>query len=206
MRIGMQRHGVRTQRAGAGSPRAISSIGLVGLCVSISAFCLLTPALGAQVPKLAQPFTTVAAPVVDVFFSDQTAVIVAGIKSAQRHIRVQAYSFTSAPIAQALIAARARGVDVQVLVDHGSALSTDAKTIKELTTAGIDVAEDARHAIAHNKIVILDGEIVITGSFNFTSAAEKRNAENIVVIRDDQTAQRFMANWNLHQSHCTPIK
>ena len=146
------------------------------------------------------------APVVDSFFSDCTAVIVAGIKTAELHVRIQAYGFTSEPIAQALIAAKARGVDVQVIVDHTAALATDAKIIKELTAAGIAVFDDARHAIAHNKIVILDGVTVITGSFNFTVQAEKRNAENIVVIHDDNTAQRFLTNWNLHQSHATPIK
>ena len=54
---------------------------------------------------------------------------------------------------------------------------------------------DAAHAIAHNKVMIIDGETVITGSFNFTRAAEEKNAENLLVIRDKFLAARYTENW-----------
>ena len=63
---------------------------------------------------------------------------------------------------------------------------------------------DAAHAIAHNKVMILDDEIVITGSFNFTKAAEERNAENLLIIRSKELAARFLANWRIHQTHSDP--
>ena len=47
---------------------------------------------------------------------------------------------------------------------------------------------DANHAIAHNKVIVIDGEIVLTGSFNFTKAAQEKNAENLLIIRDPALA------------------
>lgn len=70
-----------------------------------------------------------------------------------------------------------------------------------LAHAGIPVRIDAAHAIAHNKIMVLDGKTVITGSFNFTKAAEERNAENLLVIRDGKIAEQYVKNWRLHAGH-----
>jgi len=72
---------------------------------------------------------------------------------------------------------------------------------KELTNLGIPVKIDAVHAIAHNKIVIIDGEAVITGSFNFTKAAEENNVENLLVIREKKLAERCTKNWGEHARH-----
>ena len=63
---------------------------------------------------------------------------------------------------------------------------------------------DAQHAIAHNKVMIIDGEAVITGSFNFTKAAEANNAENLLVIRDRKLAERYIWNWQEHEKHSEP--
>lgn len=60
---------------------------------------------------------------------------------------------------------------------------------------------DAAHAIAHNKVMIIDGETVITGSFNFTKAAEEKNAENLLVIHDRALATKYMENWKEHAGH-----
>ena len=67
--------------------------------------------------------------------------------------------------------------------------------------AGIPVKIDAQHAIAHNKVMVIDGETVITGSFNFTKAAEENNAENLLVIRDKKLAERYIENWKEHEKH-----
>ena len=72
---------------------------------------------------------------------------------------------------------------------------------KELANLGIPVKIDAVHAIAHNKIVIIDGEAVITGSFNFTEAAKENNAENLLVIHDRKLAERYTRNWEEHAQH-----
>ena len=72
---------------------------------------------------------------------------------------------------------------------------------KELVNLGIPVKIDAVHAIAHNKIVIIDREAVITGSFGFTEAAEENNAENLRVIHDRKLAERYTRNWEEHAQH-----
>jgi phosphatidylserine/phosphatidylglycerophosphate/cardiolipin synthase-like enzyme len=66
---------------------------------------------------------------------------------------------------------------------------------------GIPVKIDAQHAIAHNKVMIIDGETVITGSFNFTKAAEENNAENLLVIPDRKLADRYVRNSKEHDRH-----
>lgn len=63
-----------------------------------------------------------------------------------------------------------------------------------LGKSGIPVKIDPAHAIAHNKIMIIDGETIITGSFNFTKAAEEKNAENLLVIRDKNLAVKYIKN------------
>jgi phosphatidylserine/phosphatidylglycerophosphate/cardiolipin synthase-like enzyme len=67
--------------------------------------------------------------------------------------------------------------------------------------SGIPTQIDSRHAIAHNKVMIIDGETVIPGSFNFTKAAEEKNAENLLIIRDKALARRYLDNWQEHAGH-----
>jgi phosphatidylserine/phosphatidylglycerophosphate/cardiolipin synthase-like enzyme len=71
-----------------------------------------------------------------------------------------------------------------------------------VANAGIPTFIDAKHAIAHNKIMIIDGATLITGSFNFTRAAEEKNAENLLVIRgDDVLVKKYLANFEDHLAH-----
>ncbi len=70
-----------------------------------------------------------------------------------------------------------------------------------LVNAGIPTFIDDKHAIAHNKIMIIDRETVITGSFNFTKAAEEKNAENLLIIKDKELAKVYIDNWNKHKDH-----
>ena len=60
---------------------------------------------------------------------------------------------------------------------------------------------DAAHAIAHNKVMVIDSGVVITGSFNFTKSAEERNAENLLVIRSPELAKIYSVNWAEHKKH-----
>jgi len=66
---------------------------------------------------------------------------------------------------------------------------------------GIPTLIDAEHAIAHNKIMIIDGYLAVTGSFNFTKAAEENNAENLLFINDGVLAKRYIDNWFAHEHH-----
>lgn len=113
---------------------------------------------------------------------------------------VEAYSFTSAPVAKALVDAHRRGVKVEVILDKSQRTEKYSEA-DFLQHEGIPTYIDAKHAIAHNKIMIIDSQTVITGSFNFTTAAEEHNAENLLVISDPALAQKYLVNWNTHFSH-----
>ncbi|MCY2927499.1 MAG: phospholipase D family protein, partial [Planctomycetota bacterium] len=120
--------------------------------------------------------------------------------AAKQTVYVQAYSFTSAPIAKALVDAHKRSVKVLVILDK-SQRTEKYSSADFVAHAGIPVQIDAAHAIAHNKIVIIDGETVITGSFNFTKGAEEKNAENLLVIRSKDLAAKYLENWQVHAKH-----
>ncbi len=138
-----------------------------------------------------------------VFFSPHdgaTGAIIKEIASAKSEILVQAYSFTSAPIAKALLDAHKRKVRVEAILDK-SQKKERYTSATFLSNSGVPVYIDADHAIAHNKIMVIDREVVITGSFNFTKAAEERNAENLLIIRSRDLAAQYIENWNSHRKH-----
>lgn len=141
-----------------------------------------------------------------VFFSPRggcTAEVVSIIETARKSLLVQAYSFTSVPIAQALKAAHDRGVDVRIILDKSD--ETGRSSMEGyLVRARIPIWIDRAHAIAHNKVMVIDGTTVITGSFNFTKAAETSNAENLLVIQSLELADLYSANWVIHQHHSEP--
>ncbi len=132
-----------------------------------------------------------------------TQQVVDALNGAKKNVLVQAYSFTSAPIAKALVDAKRRGVEVKVILDRSNR-SAHYSAATFLAHAGIPVWIDAQHAIAHNKVMIIDGRTVLTGSFNFTKAAEQQNAENLVTINDSTIAEKYAANWQKHLEHSKP--
>jgi phosphatidylserine/phosphatidylglycerophosphate/cardiolipin synthase-like enzyme len=133
--------------------------------------------------------------------------ILAAVRGAKRTILVQAYLLHSRRLAGALVRAHQRGVQVHVILD-ASAQPHDppVPAVARLVAAGIAVSLDARHAWAHDKVMILDGAIVITGSYNWTVAAERNNGENLLVIRDPRLAGVYTENWRRHAHHSTPYR
>lgn len=166
-------------------------------------FSLFAVALCSTCPARAQDHGPFHPQSVDVYFSPKggaTEACVAAIAAAKRTINVQAYSFTSAPIAGALVDAKKRGVKIEVILDKSQ--RTEKYSAADFVAhAGIPTFIDAKHQIAHNKIIIIDGAIVLTGSFNFSKAAELSNAENLLVIHDPKLATRYLANWADHKAH-----
>jgi phosphatidylserine/phosphatidylglycerophosphate/cardiolipin synthase-like enzyme len=132
-----------------------------------------------------------------------TDTIVNTLGGAKRTVPVQAYSFTSAPLAKALLDAHKRGVQVQVILDK-SQRNEKYSSADFLANQGVLTMIDAEHAIAHNKVIVIDGELVITGSFNFTKAAQEKNAENLLIIRDQALAAQYTQNWETHRQHSQP--
>ncbi len=143
------------------------------------------------------------------FFSPNggcTEAVVSALDGAKKTVLVQAYSFTSAPIAKALVDAKKRGVDVRVILDKSQ--RTERYTSATfLANEGVPTYIDVAHKIAHNKVMIIDGHTVITGSFNFTKAAENGNAENLLVISNaPDLSQRYTSNWKEHLGHSEPYQ
>ncbi len=135
---------------------------------------------------------------------DCTELAVNEINAAKNTIDVQAYSFTSKPILRALAAAEARGVNVQVLLDKSDATARYNVT-GFLQSNNIPFLIDFKPSIAHNKVIIIDGATVITGSFNFTNAAQYNNAENLLVIHDLDLAKQYQQNFVYRQSQSVTL-
>jgi phosphatidylserine/phosphatidylglycerophosphate/cardiolipin synthase-like enzyme len=114
--------------------------------------------------------------------------LVALIDSAKREVLVQAFSFTSKKIARALTAAHRRGVRVEILADRAQTLELAGSAVPGLARDGVPVWLDANFIAAHNKVIIVDADApaatLVTGSYNFTSAAQFRNAENVLIVRN----------------------
>ena len=119
------------------------------------------------------------------------------IKAARHTILVQAYSFTSHPIIKALVKAKDRGVTVKILLDKSLIPgNNDYYTpVPYLKKHDIWMRVDAKPNIAHNKVMVIDNNVVITGSFNFTNSAQKYNAENLLIIKDKKLAKKYSHNW-----------
>jgi phospholipase D len=123
-----------------------------------------------------------------------TSLIERSIMDARKSVFIHAYSFTSEPIANALLRAKEKGVDVIILVDRSQVKDKHTK-VWQLKAQGIKVLVDVLPGIAHNKVMIIDDNRVITGSFNWTNAAQFRNAENILMIDDPKTVAFYKSNW-----------
>lgn len=132
--------------------------------------------------------------------------IVRTIEKARRQILVQTFSFTHRKIASALVAAKRRGVDVQIIADAGQAGKIRTSVIGALAADGVPVFLDDRHDSAHNKVMVIDAGAVdtalITGSYNFTHAAQFKNAENVLVIHGNAAlSEAYRDNWKRHRNH-----
>ena len=140
---------------------------------------------------------------------DAAALVIAAIRDARRQIRIQAFSFTHRAIADALIAAHQRGVDVVLIADSEQSDRISTSVVRHMASAGVPVYLDAEHASAHSKVMIIDADsapVVITGSYNFTHAAQYRNAENLLILRGNPSlAQAYAVNWRYHREHATAL-
>ncbi|HEY4998558.1 MAG TPA: phospholipase D-like domain-containing protein [Usitatibacter sp.] len=140
---------------------------------------------------------------------DISALIVRRVARSRYSVQVQAYLFTDRKLANALVAARRRGVEVEVIGDAAQQESGGLPWLGALERAGASVFLNTSHAASHNKIVIVDGRhpaaTVITGSYNFTLAAQSRNAENVVVISGNRrVTDRFVENFEFHRGQSIP--
>ena len=169
--------------------------GVLALCL----ICSLQPAQ-------AEPLAAVNASVRAAFTPDEDVAgeLVEAIGHARRQVLLQAYAFNHQEIARALMDARRRGVEVKLILDREQALAHGLPS--GLERAGVPVWLDGEHQSAHNKVLIIDAgtpnAMLITGSFNFTRAAQRKNAENVVFITDsDALVATYVQNWQRHLVH-----
>lgn len=189
-------------------------------CLLLACALLCACAAEAQVPGHGpEPFPVSRTPpalpargTVQVAFTpwdDAEGMIVDGIRRAKHQILVQAFSFTSRTLANALIAAKKRGVDVRVMADREQTVSGEASRMPELVQAGIPAMLEVRYQSAHNKVMVIDAgtadAAVITGSYNWTYAAQSKNAENVLILRrNPDIANAYAANWRRHAAEALP--
>ncbi|MBI5922982.1 MAG: phospholipase D family protein [Betaproteobacteria bacterium] len=164
-----------------------------------------TSAIAGAVDELIDRYESISLPAkgtVEVAFSPKggcTAATVRFIGEAKKSIRLAAYGLTSNPIGKALVEAKKRGVDVRAVLDreHNGKRDNPNSVANFLAANGIPVRIDKAVRIQHNKVIIVDGQSVQNGSFNFTAAAQKSNAENIIIHRGfPELAKTFTDNWN----------
>jgi phosphatidylserine/phosphatidylglycerophosphate/cardiolipin synthase-like enzyme len=122
--------------------------------------------------------------------------IIAKIEQAEESIHFAAFSFTSDEIAAALIERANHGVEVSGVLEQNQVKSNQGTELDRLVAAGIDVRLDANRDSMHHKFFVIDEQIVITGSYNFSRSAEERNDENVLIIQDKAMAKEYIDEFN----------
>lgn len=124
--------------------------------------------------------------------------VISWINRANISVHVLIYSFTLDDVSDALMAARQRGVEVRIVFEKSQI--SQYSEYQKLRAAGIPVRNDTNSYSMHNKVMIIDGEIVLTGSFNWSAAAENENDENLIIIKSIPIAaiyeKEFTKIWN----------
>ncbi len=177
--------------------RNVSSISLILAVVFVYSWSIQSSV--AIAPKGKEKKTQI-----DVLFSPKGGCanrIIEEIDNARKTIRVQMYFFTSEPIADALIEAKERGIEVQVILDDSQQKAKYGRW-RVLRRDGVTVSFDGEHATANNKIILIDRRTIITGSYNYTKAAEEKNAENVLIIRHaPKLFDKYLENFEKHSEH-----
>lgn len=126
------------------------------------------------------------------------------LDGAQHEILVMCYSFTAKAIGDALIRAQGRGVKVRIIADASQQKSVRGQ-IPLLHQKGVPIWIDHSVAISHNKVMIIDDRLLVVGSYNFSEAAEKRNAENMLCLVSPGLAKQYKTNWIHRQKASRPL-
>lgn len=175
--------------------------------------CSLALAAAAAGPA-PRPQAAPASPRVEAYFTpgeDVDRVIAARIAGARSSVQVEAYLFTNRRIAAALAKAAQRGLLVELIGDAKQHEAGGLPVLGQLGRAGVHIWLQGEHAAFHNKVVLIDAQtplpVVITGSYNFTQAAQAKNAENIVVISGERRiAERYARDFERHRAGASRLQ
>ena len=150
-------------------------------------------------PDTPNPIVTINGTMVEVYFSPDDGVaqhILDQINAAQANIDFLAYSFTSDDIGEAMRTQALAGITLAGVFEKTQVASSKAYSEYDpMRAAGLDVWLDANPRNMHNKVILIDGQVVITGSYNFSASAEKTNDENLMIIHNSDIASLYMADF-----------
>jgi phosphatidylserine/phosphatidylglycerophosphate/cardiolipin synthase-like enzyme len=135
-------------------------------------------------------------PIQILFSAEDKAVghLIALVNDAQTSIRFLAFSFTDYPLAKAMIDRAAAGVDVQGVYEAFGSSSPRAE-LKTFYCAQVPVRQDGNGSFLHDKIIIIDNSIVVTGSLNFSSSGDDENEENVVILENADIAAQYLQEY-----------
>ena len=194
----------------------MSRLLLAGLALALPAVLLTTPAEARKKPdsvvgaaidayEAHHSYSVPAAGTIEVAFSPDEggeALVVKVIDSAKSDLRVLSYSFTSAPVTEALLRAKKRGVDVRLVADKKNNVTEDRSgkaraALAALANAGADVRTISIYPIHHDKVIVADRQTVELGSFNYSDAAAHKNSENVLVNwNNPKLAEVYLKHFN----------
>ena len=136
---------------------------------------------------------------VEVYFSPEDGALsrlVSLVNGAQHSVYFLAYSFTSDELAAALLERAAAGIQVAGVFEEDQYNSNIGTEFDNLLAAGLDVRLDGNPSHMHHKVLIIDEQVVVTGSYNFSNNAEERNDENLLIIHDSGLAAQYLSEFN----------
>ena len=155
-------------------------------------FC---PASAADTPH---PSVTIDGTLVENYFAPEDGVsghVLTLLRSARSSITFMAFTFTSADFARTLVDQAQAGVMVQGVFEKQQIAAGNDGAWKTLRGAGLDVHLDGNPYNMHSKVFIVDRQVVVTGSYNFSQSADRSNDENVLIIHNAEVAQTFLGEW-----------
>jgi sugar-specific transcriptional regulator TrmB len=126
---------------------------------------------------------------------DTSSLLQYWIDRANETVYVMVMLITQDELAAALIDAYERGVEVKVIIDD-EWLYASGSDYQRILDAGIDIRDDNRAGLMHHKVMIIDGYVVVTGSYNWSWSAEESNDENVIILKSSVIAQAYLEEFN----------
>jgi phosphatidylserine/phosphatidylglycerophosphate/cardiolipin synthase-like enzyme len=159
-----------------------------------------------SLPDTPYPFLAIGEAAVEVGFSPDDGIegrLLQRLQDAESQILVLAFVLTSDSIAEALLQAHERGVEVRAVAEARQSGGAGSD-VDRLRAAGLDLRLDTNPANMHHKVIVIDRSTVIVGSYNFTQSAEHDNDENSLMIDDPGLAAQFVDQFELIYQAAVP--
>lgn len=181
--------------------KTIALLAVVTLSVGLLAGCGSVSNAIASVSSTPASVASPGGSDVSVYFpragQDAEGELISTLNTAGKKLDVAIYEFTDTKIADAIVAAKKRGVTVRLMTDRENAgQSAQKKALDVVTAAGIPIKDNTHAGILHLKVSIIDSSTVTTGSFNYTKSAQSINDENLVLIRNASINSQYEAEFN----------